>query len=206
MKETDPLIRRITQFRKHYRHKDKSPLINDLLLSIANYTNEKTGKPCFASDQELANISGVTRQSIINARKKMVKMGLIIIEHRFKKNNDGKLKRKKTSNYIAINEKLINHVLIKNGVIKDSKNFLQPLSKKDPQGSQNILHNNTIENTKYNHEDPYKIKNLSRDLTPEEFKSFSKYKKIRLMNDRIINAKVHNWLMKGEITDTEVNS
>ena len=95
MKETDPLIRRITQFRKHYRHKDKSPLINDLLLSIANYTNEKTGKPCFASDQELANISGVTRQSIINARKKMVKMGLIIIEHRFKKNNDGKLKRKK---------------------------------------------------------------------------------------------------------------
>ena len=205
MKETDPLIRRITQFRKHYRHKDKSPLINDLLLSIANYTNEKTGMPCFASDQELANISGVTRQSIINARKKMVKMGLIIIEHRFKKNNDGKLKRKKTSNYITINEKLINHVLIKNGVIRESKNFLQPLSKKDLQSSQNILHNNTIENTKYNHEDPYKIKNLSKDLTPKEFKSFSKYEKKRLMNDELINAKVHNWLMRGEITDFDVN-
>ena len=204
MKETDPLIRRITQFRKHYRHKDKSPLINDLLLSIANYTNEKTGKPCFASDQELANISGVTRQSIINARKKMVKMGLIIIEHRFKKNNDGKLKRKKTSNYISINEKLINHVLIKNGVIKDSKNFLQPLSKKDPQGSQNILHNNTIENTKYNHEDPYKIKNLDKNLTPEIFKSLSKYKQKYFMGLNETRFKVHQWLSDGTVKQEDL--
>ena len=57
----------------------------------------------------------------------------------------------------------------------------------------------------YNSKDPYKIKNLSKDLTLEEFKSFSKYKKIRLMNDRLINAKVHDWLMKGKITDFDVN-
>ena len=44
-----------------------------------------------------------------------------------------------------------------------------------------------------------------KDLTLEEFKSFSKYKKIRLMNDRLINAKVHDWLMKGELTDFDVN-
>ena len=204
MKETDPLIRRITQFRKHYRHKDKSPLINDLLLSIANYTNEKTGMPCFASDQELANISGVTRQSIINARKKMVKMRLIIIEHRFKKNNDGKLKRKKTSNYIAINEKLINHVLIKNGVIRDSKNFSQPLSKKDLQSSQNILHNNTIENTKYNHEDPYKIKNLDKNLTPEIFKSLSKYKQKYFMGLNETRFKVDKWLSEGKVKQEDL--
>ena len=203
MKETDPLIRRITQFRKHYRHKDKSPLINDL-LSIANYTNEKTGMPCFASDQELANISGVTRQSIINARKKMVKMGLIIIKHRFKKNNDGKLKRKKTSNYITINEKLINHVLIKNGVIRDSKNFLQPLSKKDLQSSQNILHNNTIENTKYNHEDPYKIKNLDKNLTPEIFKSLSKYKQKYFMGLNETRFKVDQWLSDGTVKQEDL--
>ena len=79
------------------------------------------------------------------------------------------------------------------------------MSKKDLQSSQNILHNNTIENTKYNHEDPYKIKNLSKDLTPEEFKSFSKYEKKRLMNDSLINAKVYGWLMRGEITDFDVN-
>ena len=45
-----------------------------------------------------------------------------------------------------------------------------------------------------------------KDLTLEEFKSFSKYKKERLMNESEVNAKVHDWLMNGEITDTEVNS
>tara|TARA_E500000178_G_C16914285_1_gene704173 strand:- start:821 stop:970 length:150 start_codon:yes stop_codon:yes gene_type:complete len=44
-----------------------------------------------------------------------------------------------------------------------------------------------------------------KDLTLEKFKSFSKYKKKRLMNDEVVNAKVHDWLMKGELTDFDVN-
>ena len=44
-----------------------------------------------------------------------------------------------------------------------------------------------------------------KDLTLEEFKSFSKYKKERLMNESEVNAKVHDWLMKGELTNFDVN-
>jgi len=44
-----------------------------------------------------------------------------------------------------------------------------------------------------------------KDLTLEEFKSFSKYKKKRLMNELEVKAKVHDWLMKGELTDFDVN-
>ena len=44
-----------------------------------------------------------------------------------------------------------------------------------------------------------------KDLTLEEFKSFSKYKKKRLMNELEVNAKVRDWLMKGELTDFDVN-
>ena len=69
----------------------------------------------------------------------------------------------------------------------------------------NFFHNKPSYNFNYNSKDPYKIKNLSKDLTPKEFKSFSKYEKKRLMNDELINAKVHNWLMTEKITDSDVN-
>ena len=44
-----------------------------------------------------------------------------------------------------------------------------------------------------------------KDLTLKEFKYFSEYKKKHLMNESEVNAKVHDWLMKRELTDFDVN-
>ena len=73
------------------------------------------------------------------------------------------------------------------------------MCKSDHVSSENIFHNKPSYNLNYNSIDPYTIKNLSKDLTPKEFKSFSKYKKKHLMNESEANAKVHNWLMTEKL-------
>ena len=124
-------------------------------------------------------------------------MGSIYVTH---KSENGK----KQTNDLRINEAFIINILRQKKLIS-SENTSQGVCKSDHVSSENIFHNKPSYNLNYNSKDPYTIKNLSKDLTPKEFKSFSKYKKKRLMNESEVNDKVHDWLMKGELTDFDVN-
>ena len=175
------------------------------ILLIADYENEITGKGCFASQETLANKLGVSLTHIKRLQKYCNNRNWITVEKRSEN-------KKKTTNEIRINKVVLNSGLRKKGYFK--KELLSNnggVSEKPsvrPQGSfKGVSENYNKLNYKlnYNSKDLYKIKNLSKDLTPKEFKSFSKYKKKRLMNESEVNAKVHDWLMKGKITDFDVN-
>ena len=197
MKENKNLVFRLLQFFKIFSHKDLTDVLQNYLIQVANHQNEKTNTPCYASHSTFAKIFRRSRRTVIVYQKRCEKMGLIYVTH---KSQNGK----KQTNDVRINEAFINNILRQKKMIS-SENTSQGLCKSEHVSSENISHNKPIKKPNEKRIGQNQFDKEDKDLTLEEFKSFSKYKKIRLMNDRLINAKVHDWLMKGKINDFDVN-
>ncbi len=197
MKENESLVFRLLQFIKVFPHKGLTDVLQNYLIQVANHQNEKTNTPCYASHSTFAKILRRSRRTVIAYQKRCKKMGLIYITHKSKNG-------KKQTNDIRINEAFINNILRQKKMIT-SENTSQGLCKSEHVNSENISHKKPIKKPNEKRIGQNQLNKEDKDLTLEEFKSFSKYKKKRLMNDEVVNAKVHDWLMKGELTDFDVN-
>ena len=90
-----PLVFRLLKFLHEFTSKDKTPLLCAYLTCVANYTDEKEGTPCWASVKTLANDMGCSARSVHRIQNKAVKLGLLEVKNRSKKNN-------KLSNYLIL--------------------------------------------------------------------------------------------------------
>ena len=90
-----PLVFRLLKFLREFKSKDKTPLLCSYLTCVANYTDEKEGTPCWASVKTLANDMGCSARSVHRIQSKAVKLGLLEVKNRSKKNN-------KLSNYLIL--------------------------------------------------------------------------------------------------------
>ena len=195
MKKNKNLVFRLLQFFKIFSHKDLTDVLQNYLIQVANHQNEKTNTPCYASHSTFAKIFRRSRRTVIVYQKRCEKMGLIYVTH---KSENGK----KQTNDVRINEAFINNILRQKKMIS-SENTSQGLCKSEHVSSENISHNKPINKLNYN-KNILNYKNLDKNLTPEIFKSLSKYKQKYFMGLNETRFKVDQWLSNGTVKQEDL--
>ena len=195
MKKNKNLVFRLLQFFKIFSHKDLTDVLQNYLIQVANHQNEKTNTPCYASHSTFAKIFRRSRRTVIVYQKRCEKMGLIYVTH---KSENGK----KQTNDVRINEAFINNILKQKKMIS-SENTSQGLCKLERVSSENISHNKPSNKLNYN-KNILNYKNLDKNLTPEIFKSLSKYKQKYFMGLNETRFKVDQWLSNGTVKQEDL--
>ena len=195
MKENESLVFRLLQFIKVFPHKGLTDVLQNYLIQVANHQNEKNNTPCYASHSTFAKIFRRSRRTVIVYQKRCEKMGLIYVTH---KSENGK----KQTNHVRINEAFINNILRQKRMIS-SENTSQGLCKSEHVSSENISHNKPIKKLNYN-KNNLNYKNLDKNLTPEIFKSLSKYKQKYFMGLNETRFKVDQWLSNGTVKQEDL--